>query len=1098
MATLVQLDDVQHALDARDPSMVSLLIQMIEQDLRQIVQDTPGNENEFTFPKFFDEIQSRNFRRKSLQEQWDFRKQRIAQLEASEAETVSPVRFRSHEIILKLWETNDAFSRKCLLGIIRDVPLVYGPFKALKQIFKEAEAADDTQIFGALGARFDVAFANKYHNGVSRLTLGYLCRRAWRYLRRIGETLPSVYPDVAADFLIHYLPDDLTYDWQLNEAWVLNHIFFHQTRCYSATKFRFGRYVSGRGYQQKPNSRLKHRAFEEAWKRSPRPLFALLLEAQCDPIREYAAAALKSDFRATLREIEPDWVARLVSVRSSTIDDFVIWILDNVPKFEQSKFRELGLHDAVLMLFDSGSPKAAKFAAEYARTHARDLSVDHLIRLVSNHNDVVSKLATDLLKALDPRKDVGLDAWGRLLENDSGSKVAADMLQKHFTGKDLTPEWFAERLLHGQQNAQKFAVENLPRLHKPEKLGAQFFTDLMLKTDPTNRQHRGAIRLGNDSLQKLGLDLVETETLQRLLLHPATHYTASKWGQQGLVEPKRFGAEFLKRVVFKPTYDTEPLVVEAHAGEYSDCYQYDPLFASTYFAWLADVRQFSPEDLGFEWLMGLVARSEVEYHDFAVATMSKGFLPADFAPQSGGDLAPAADADDGEVDVDLDGASFVFTGKLATMTRAEAKKKVTDAGGTNSGTVGKKLDYLVIGDEGSPLYGEGRKGSKQLKGEQLMEEGAPLRIMSETAFLQMLAGETREFSEDDVHAGCTRLWQMMTEAEVEDEPLARFAHAYIRQHHPEICLKETDRPVDPGAEIPDSFLTFEVVAPLFSDDRVTLRSLALELASYEFARWQPSIDGIVAMCETPFPEVRDFVIKSLTCEDLPEHRKYRLNPDVLTVDAVYSFCESRDAKTRSLGMMLIGRHRRLQLPDALFRLTESPDGRVRGFVIRTLWSLYRDRHITSGWRPKFHQRKSTVGTKKKAMTEEEVLAKTGSGAPNAPGVMPAEYVEIQELLRRVLFELPPGPPPKSAKSATDDMVKLKPLPARKSKLNLVETVRDLAIEDKDFAEVVLPVLIEFMDSRGKSEQAACIVAVTRIKSAHGLLEQQAEIQEVVS
>ena len=54
------------------------------------------------------------------------------------------------------------------------------------------------------------------------------------------------------------------------------------------------------------------------------------------------------------------------------------------------------------------------------------------------------------------------------------------------------------------------------------------------------------------------------------------------------------------------------------------------------------------------------------------------------------------------------------------MTRGEAEAKVTAANGKNSGSVNAKLDYLVIGDEGSPLYGNGRKGSKQVSAEKLI------------------------------------------------------------------------------------------------------------------------------------------------------------------------------------------------------------------------------------------------------------------------------------------------------------------------------------------------------------------------------------------
>ena len=49
---------------------------------------------------------------------------------------------------------------------------------------------------------------------------------------------------------------------------------------------------------------------------------------------------------------------------------------------------------------------------------------------------------------------------------------------------------------------------------------------------------------------------------------------------------------------------------------------------------------------------------------------------------------------------------------------------------------------------------------------------------------------------------------------------------------------------------------------------------------------------------------------------------------------------------------------------------------------------------------------------------------------------------------------------------------------------LVETMRDLALEDREFPNVVLPILIEFMNSQGMSEHDSCLVAVTRIEAKH--------------
>src|SRR5688500_5721502 len=182
-------------------------------------------------------------------------------------------------------------------------------------------------------------------------------------------------------------------------------------------------------------------------------------------------------------------------------------------------------------------------------------------------------------------------------------------------------------------------------------------------------------------------------------------------------------------------------------------------------------------------------------------------------------------------------------------------------------------------------------------------------------------------------------------------PVAAFARRYIRRHHPDIALAETERPVDPGAEVPPSFLTFERVRPLLADARKTVREFALDLAKWEFARWAPAAEEIVRLSELPHEDVRRFVSGALLADDAPEHRRYRIDPAVMTPAAVYGFVESADESTRELGMELIRRQPRLRLPQELFRLTESPDRKVRGFVIQALRALYRDRGITEHWKP---------------------------------------------------------------------------------------------------------------------------------------------------
>jgi len=87
------------------------------------------------------------------------------------------------------------------------------------------------------------------------------------------------------------------------------------------------------------------------------------------------------------------------------------------------------------------------------------------------------------------------------------------------------------------------------------------------------------------------------------------------------------------------------------------------------------------------------------------------------------------------------GTSFLFVGKMNKMTREQARLVVKSMGGTCPSGVSEKLDYLVLGDENSPLYGLGDKKPKQLKAEALIDAGAPIAIITEEEFMSMVETE---------------------------------------------------------------------------------------------------------------------------------------------------------------------------------------------------------------------------------------------------------------------------------------------------------------------------------------------------------------------
>ena len=87
------------------------------------------------------------------------------------------------------------------------------------------------------------------------------------------------------------------------------------------------------------------------------------------------------------------------------------------------------------------------------------------------------------------------------------------------------------------------------------------------------------------------------------------------------------------------------------------------------------------------------------------------------------------------------GTSFLFVGKLSSMTREQARVLVESQGGICPSALAPRLDYLVVGNENSPLYG-GEKKPKQIKAEAMIEAGAPLAIIDENEVLGLLGEPT--------------------------------------------------------------------------------------------------------------------------------------------------------------------------------------------------------------------------------------------------------------------------------------------------------------------------------------------------------------------
>jgi DNA polymerase-3 subunit epsilon len=114
-------------------------------------------------------------------------------------------------------------------------------------------------------------------------------------------------------------------------------------------------------------------------------------------------------------------------------------------------------------------------------------------------------------------------------------------------------------------------------------------------------------------------------------------------------------------------------------------------------------------------------------------------LAADsYVPFHNGALTAVMGRDDADQGHPFYGKSICFTGGLLSMLRRDAMERVTEVGGDFKTSVSKKLDYLVIGDADFVEFADGMRTGKLDKAIELRTAGAPIEIIPENDFLQLL------------------------------------------------------------------------------------------------------------------------------------------------------------------------------------------------------------------------------------------------------------------------------------------------------------------------------------------------------------------------
>lgn len=609
---MVMLGDVERAIAARDPQLGALVVRYLAQDDpeegRDELSPTADDDDDgaddvavvdvpagaVTIDTLNAAVSSRGLANKTATERKLARREAFA---AAEASPFAPPRLRLGKLLLGLYEHGDPQGRAALLEVLAEGTMKWGVWQAAKAIYKLAEDRHDVAFWGVLAYRFDAMRATPFASGeIGPGTLVYLRRRAWRYLRLLGQAVPEAYPAFAVELLRHY---PASYD-RHSPSWVAAQIWNHGTLKGARGSSTFG--TPSRGDPLKP------RAFPQAWKLSPAPLLRLLEAALNDIVCDWAIKCLRADHPLALRAVEPAWLARLGRRPVAAIHAFVVSLLRESPELHQSKLRELGLHDVVLGFLRSPSSEARGYALEYAAAHALDfapgLALDDLVELIESGAAEVAKFAAARLEASPPQQ-IGVRLLLRLL-GVAAAPWAAGKLAQGVSPGEIDAALFIETAARGTG-----AFNLLIKLwnDKQATVPAGYWTQLL--DDPRFTTGAWGLRsivqtalteLGKRTAREIGVAWI-----QRSLEDRARTDAVARWLDAGMLSGDELDAEWLKALVGKPRL--RPIALKL----------------------LGDRRRIAPARVGLAWLLELARSSDAELAQFAQRMLLESFEPEDFA-----------------------------------------------------------------------------------------------------------------------------------------------------------------------------------------------------------------------------------------------------------------------------------------------------------------------------------------------------------------------------------------------------------------------------------------------------------------------------------
>ncbi len=480
-----------------------------------------------------------------------------------------PERFHVADAIVRLYQQGNVHGvdagRQLLIRLVNEVPWHLGFFGGIKRVGKLAEDELDAVTWAAIHGKAPSASGTS-----SAATRSYLNKRAWRFVRDLGNAVPDLFPWWAAEYLL-------------------------RASGYTQAAGKIGYSMSGK-------SRSMPKRLQDSWGKSPQPLLLIVQGAGYDYSVKTAWEALKKHHPDAAKAPEAGWIKSLLADESRGRHDVFVDLTKIAPVINGGWLVQHGLANDVAGLAASRSKEARQFAIAFLRAEKNAVPVARLVELQLKAGD--KELAT-LIKAV-PARDLGPALLVKLLGDSSLRSFAEKALLEQFTVGELGEQLLVDLAFDDDDDGFSL-FEQLAKKHgMPTALYKRLLEDDRLDNDYNVVDHvleafkkKPTAEIGADWV----LDIVSKKK--------------SKLGSDF--------ASWLSEVKKFPELSTTTSIERAKG------FLFDTDLKDVGLAILGNKHLVTPSALGIPWLLTLARRKDSTLSQFANRTLLEHMAPADFA-----------------------------------------------------------------------------------------------------------------------------------------------------------------------------------------------------------------------------------------------------------------------------------------------------------------------------------------------------------------------------------------------------------------------------------------------------------------------------------